>query len=764
MAITAPGVGSNLDVNSIISQLMAVEQRPLGQLGVKEAAFQSKLSAVGQVKSAVGSIQAALGGLKDASRFSGIRATSSDTKVVAASADKTASPGTYAVEVTTLAQAQKLHSKAFSAATTVVGSGTLTLQFGTESGGVFTANADRSAIAITVDGTNNTLAGIRDAINAKKAGITATIVNDGSGYRLALSSAYAGANHEIKVAVSDVDGNPTDDAGLSQLAHDPVGVQRLTESQAAQNALFKIDGITVSQTSNTVTNAIDGLTLTLTTAGSSTVTVTRDATSAKSAIDGFVKAYNEAQKTLSALGAYNAETKQAGALQGDSTLRTIQTQVRSILTGSLPNAGGGLNLLSQIGLSFELNGTLKLDASKLQAAIDDPTKDVATLFAAVGKPSDPDVRFTSSSSKTQSGVYALSVSQLATRGTVTASSLLGGNVQAGVNDALSLTVDGKSAAVTLTAGNYSAAALAAEIQSKLNGALSSQGATVEVAATGTGGSTAGSAIANLTIDGTNNSLSVTLNGITQAVTLTQATYASAADLAAHVQSQINAAFSGDGLAVTVTQSGGTLTIAAANSFGTGSTTTVAGAGANDLLGAGRTDTAGTTGTLTIASKRYGSESTLAGFSINASLVTPASVDTSAAAGVDVAGSIGSALASGKGQTLTGAGNAEALALTISGGATGSRGEVAYDRGFAVLLDDYLTQVLGTSGTIAARTDGINASIKGLGRQREVLQQRLIQIEARYRRQFTALDTLVASMNKTSSYLQQQLANLPKAGG
>lgn len=760
MAISSPGLGSNLDVNNIVSQLMAIEQRPLTLLGVREARFQSTLSAIGQVKGVLSTVQTSLSVLKDASRFASFRATSSDSTVASAVTSAFADAGTFNVEVTQLASAQKLFSKAFASADAAVGSGTLNIQFGTTTGSSFSPNAGRPALAITVDAANNSLAGIRDAINAQKAGVSASIINDGSGYRLAITSTQTGAANGLRITASDADTNNTDDAGLSQLIYDPADTRRLSESQAARNALFSIDGISISQAGNVVSGTISGVTLTLLKTGTTTLNVSRDGSATKTAIEGFVKAYNDANKALADLGAFNPETRQAGALQGDSTLRTIRTQMRSLLGAPLSFASGGLRNLSEIGLSFALDGSLTLDATKLQAALDDPGKDLASLFAAVGRPSDGNVRFAAASSALKPGNYDLSVSQLARQATLTASALLNGNIVAGANDSLSLTVDGRAASVTLSAGSYSAAGFAADLQSKINGALGATGGAVTVTATGSGGTLAGAVASPLLIDATNDSIDVTLNGVTRNVTLVRNTYASAATLAAEMQAKVNAAFATDGFAVNVTEAAGVLTISAANSFGTGSAVAVAGLGADALLGAGRIATAGSAGTLSITSNRYGSASTLAGFAIDASLVTPASIDTSNSTGSDVAGTLGGVAATANGQVLAGAGVAQGLSVLVTGGATGERGTIAFDRGFAAQLDTFLSSVLGTGGLLASRTQGIESSIKALGQDRVVVERRLAQIEVRIRRQFTALDTLIASMTQTSNFLQQQLATLP----
>jgi flagellar hook-associated protein 2 len=506
VAISSIGVGSGLDVNGIIAQLMTLERRPLIALGQKEAGLQSRLSAYGLLKGAVSSFQSAMREFSSLSRFQGIRANSADGTIYTASASSIALPGTYAVEVKQLAQAQKLASKSFQNTTDTVGTGSLTIQFGTWSGGVFTANAAKAAQTVTIGAAQGSLGGIRDAINAAKAGVTATIVNDGSGYKLVLSSNDTGAANGLKITVSDgSDASNTDNAGLSQLAYDPAGSagngKNLAETVAAQNALLKVDGIdNISKASNTVSDVIQGVTLNLLKPGapgvSTTLTVSRDTASVKSAVEGFVKAHNDLNKVVRDLTAYNAETRQGAVLQGDSSTRTIANQIRQVLASSLTGLTGSHTALWQIGVSLQTDGALALDGARLQAALDNSFGEIAGLFANLGKPSDSLVSYTSATDKTRPGSYALAVTQLASRGYLNGAgtAALADSVTPGTfnsafvvdanNDTLALKIDGvSSGTVTLAQGSYAtAAALTAEIQSRINGdsALKAAGVTVSV--------------------------------------------------------------------------------------------------------------------------------------------------------------------------------------------------------------------------------------------------------------------------------------------
>lgn len=382
MALSSPGIGSNLDVNGIVSQLMSVEQRPLKLIDLKEASYQAQLSAFGALKGGLSSLQNAAIGMSSEIRFQSFKATSSDTSILSASAASTAAAGTYSVEISKLAQAQKLAAAGKTNLTDTFGTGTLTFDFGTTSGAVFISNGSPSR-TVTIDGTNNTLGGIRDAINAAGIGVTASIVNDGGAtpYRLVLSSNTTGLSNSMKISVAG-------DAALSTLlAYDPGGVKNLTETVNAQNAEMKVNGLSVTKTTNTVSDAINGVTLNLlkTTTSAISVTVARDSSAITSALDAFVKAFNDANKTLRDVSAYDANTKQAAILQGDSAVRTIQNQMRSLLNTPQSGVTGSYTTLSQIGVSFLKDGSLAIDSGKLQNAITSDMAGVSSVVVATGK-------------------------------------------------------------------------------------------------------------------------------------------------------------------------------------------------------------------------------------------------------------------------------------------------------------------------------------------------------------------------------------------
>ena len=387
MAITS-STSTAFDVPTLVSQLMAVERRPIDKLNARISSYQAKISSFGTLSSLVSSFQTASKTLSTS--LQKLSATPSDPGVLSATAGSTAVPGTYAVNVSKLAQSQNLIAAGQASSTATIGDGTattVTFDFGTIGGGTltngiysgatFTSKGSGTA-SITIDSSNNTLEGIRDAINSAAMGVTATIVNDGSGapYRLALNSSSSGVSNSLKITTSGGDGSIG-----SLLGYDPAGTQNLTQTLAAQNADLTVNGIAITSASNTVSEAIQGVTLTLrnTTSTAASLMVARDTTAINTAASGFVDAYNALANQIKSRSAYGTSTAAGGALAGDGTLRLMQEQLRGIF--NTPASGGTLTSLAQVGIAFQKDGSLQLDSSKLDAAIAADFGDVIHLFS-----------------------------------------------------------------------------------------------------------------------------------------------------------------------------------------------------------------------------------------------------------------------------------------------------------------------------------------------------------------------------------------------
>lgn len=360
-SISSPGLGSGLDVNSLVTQLMAVERRPLTALDSREATFQAKISALGSLRGALSGVETAAAKLK-AGGFTEFKGTVGDASVASVTVSSIAPAGSYSLEVTQLAQAQIVSTGQDPATTNglIDASGSIDIQLG--------ANA-----AVTVNVTaGQTLGDLAAAINADadlKTQIKASVVDR----RLVLESRSTGAANTITVSNASV--------GLEDF-------QTTTEARAALDANFKLNGLTIVRNTNTVGDALTGVTINLlkTNTGSTTpLTVARSSAAVKSALEGFIKAYNEANTTIRDLGLYDSATGQGSILTGDATLRTAQSQLRS-LVGSAP---AGLtdpfaNTLSQLGVTAARDGSLSLDSSKLQTLFDERPESVDALVKAFG--------------------------------------------------------------------------------------------------------------------------------------------------------------------------------------------------------------------------------------------------------------------------------------------------------------------------------------------------------------------------------------------
>lgn len=394
MAISSIGVGSNLDLAGLLTNLEKAESQPLVAIEAQAKSYTSKFTAYGTVQSALETFQAAAKKLSTPALFESVSGTPTVSGIVTAASTAASVAGSYNINVTQLAQSQSLVAAGQASTTTAIGSGSFTLDFGTVSGGTldpltgkysgstFTVDGTRPAKTITIDPAKSTLGDIRDAINAADAGVSATIVNDGSGTpnRLVLTSTKTGEASSMRIAV---DGGA--DAALQNLLNnDPAGTQNLQQTAAAQSAKLTVNGIAITSQTNTVGEAIQGTTLTLLQTGTTGMAVEKNTLSAKTAINDFVKAYNALQSTAKSLTTYDADTKTGAALVGDSTLRNLQTRIRQALT--TPQSGGAddMKVLSEIGVSFQKDGTLAVDATKLDKAMANDTEGVSRLFAGTG--------------------------------------------------------------------------------------------------------------------------------------------------------------------------------------------------------------------------------------------------------------------------------------------------------------------------------------------------------------------------------------------
>jgi len=369
--LSSAGVGSGLDVQSIVTALVNAESIPLNSLKTAETTLQTKLSTFGTVQSYLSAFRDAAAALSHGSTFAQTVGSSSSPGVVDITTGANTPEGNYTVEVQQLAASQTLATGAYASSDALVGQGSLSIQLGTigSDGTSFTAGSS-SAVNISVSATD-TLANVRDKINSSGAGVTASILNDGSGSRLVLKSTNTGAANAFTVTATDSDGNNTDASGLSRISYDPsLPSSQMTKPVSAADAKATINGLPVSSSINSLTEVLDGITLKLgaVTTGAVTLTAKSDTDSIKKAMTTFVDAYNKLNSYLADQTKYDASTKVAGVLQGDSTANSIRSQMRSIMSSST-GASATFSRLSDIGFDIAKDGTLTINDSKLTSSL-----------------------------------------------------------------------------------------------------------------------------------------------------------------------------------------------------------------------------------------------------------------------------------------------------------------------------------------------------------------------------------------------------------
>jgi len=365
MALSAGGIGSGLDVSGIVSQLMALERAPLDRLNTQKDTLNAKLSAFGQLKSALSTFQTAMTGLSTADKFQVFSSVSSNPDSFTATANTAALAGVRSIEVLALANPNRITSgmdagSTYADADTSIGvSGILEITQDI-------AGTPRT-FQISLDGTNNTLNGIMDSINnaVENSGVTASIVNTGTASKLVLTSNDSGTANAITI-----------DAGTTASVATALGFETIAGNEAS-DASVRIDGIAITSSSNTISDAISGVTLNLKQAAPGVVeslNISRDTETVKASVQLFVDAYNDVRKVLDTLGGEEA------TLQGDNGLLNIERQLQSVLTK--PAAGLSINYLSEIGIETDpKTGSLTLDSAQLDTAIGADYSGLANLFS-----------------------------------------------------------------------------------------------------------------------------------------------------------------------------------------------------------------------------------------------------------------------------------------------------------------------------------------------------------------------------------------------
>ena len=391
-SITSLGVGSGLQAESIVTKLVALERQPITLLQNAADKIQSKISAFGQVQSAMSTMKDAAQKLANPDIWYSTTSSSSDSNVVNFTTSSGAATGSYSVSVSTLAAGQSVVTNtALSASTSTLGTRTLTINLAALSGTTLTSSKTTSVSIAATD----TLETIRDKINDSASGVTATIVKDSRGARLAISSTATGANNAFRISVNDTgDGDNTNDAGLSALAYDPAASMTGTSlTQTAKDASATINGVDVTSSTNTFSDVLTGISFTVNKATKTssndippvvtdnpvTVTVKQDNDTIAKAVNEFATSYSSLITLLRTNTKYDDATKTAGTLQGDGTAVGILNQLRATVGGTAGNSSV-FTTLSSIGVEVQSGGTLTVNSTKLTNALGKLTE-VKKLFS-----------------------------------------------------------------------------------------------------------------------------------------------------------------------------------------------------------------------------------------------------------------------------------------------------------------------------------------------------------------------------------------------
>jgi flagellar capping protein FliD len=475
--IQSLGIGSGLLTSELLENLVNAERVPgERRLDSQKELVDAKLSAFGEVSSAISQLNTSMKALNSVSAFNASTATSTNQDALTATASSIAGNGNYSVNIQQLAQQHTIATQSYSSINEAIGTGVLTFRFGTTDIDEFNVyqgfavNADKPSRNVIISSSNNTLAGMRDAINEADIGVQATIVDDGSGFRLLLTSEDSGADNSIQLTGSG-------SAGMTAFNFNQLS-QTATQTQAAQDAQFTVNGLAITREDNLVVGVIPGVTLTLkeTTNGPVNLAVSKDPAALLEKMQTFVDSYNQLKQLGDTLTAFNADAGESGQgslLTGDAALRRMMSEINSTLRSF--NTSLDVRSLAEVGISTDQfsDYQLKLDAAKFRTAFTANPSAVTSLFAANGVSSDNEVEFIRAGALTKAGQFAVEITRMATTGSyegVSVPALGTGNITINSsNKAFTVRLNGSEASISLTEGLYTtAASLAEEIQRQIN--------------------------------------------------------------------------------------------------------------------------------------------------------------------------------------------------------------------------------------------------------------------------------------------------------
>lgn len=500
--ISSLGAGSGIDTRSLVDQLVDSERVPVeSRLDNRQDKLDATISGYGALRSAMTGIQDKLALLSDPDTFNARNVNFPETNLLTPNAvDPDAQTGDYSIKVLNLATAHSVSSSSaslYADANAVVGNGTLTFNFGDWDAGSFTLDDSKGTQAITIDDSNNTLTGIRDAINDADFGVRASVVNTGNGYQLQFTGP-SGASNEMSIEVTE-----DTPAGLSALSY-AEGALSMDQNQVGADSQMEVNGLTITRSSNTVDDVIDGLEFTLnniSTTESVSINITADKSFAEQGIRDLVTGYNEFLDSVSALTGSGSDEEDAsiGSLSRDGSAKTMINQIRSSMSQTIEGITGNYNALSTIGVETDFRtGKLSINEELLTAALNGNYKALTEVFTSSTSSSDTHFDVVRTRSTTAAGSFAVDVTTDPSKGGWSATNAIDTAAlpayQPATDDFSSplvtddtytfqLSVDGTTSETLTLSGEFnSAEEIRAQMQSLINGdsKLSAVNAKVDV--------------------------------------------------------------------------------------------------------------------------------------------------------------------------------------------------------------------------------------------------------------------------------------------
>lgn len=471
------GGGSGIDTQNLVEQLVELQQAPDKQrLDKREELLDTQISDFGLLRSALSDLESAVAALSNKDTFNAKSVSIPDSSLLSLTKiNPSAAPGSYKLQIDQVAQAQTLNLGGFTSLSDEIGTGTLTFRFGDWDSGetTFSVNANKTGAEIVIDETNNTLQGLRDAINEADIGVQASIVSNGGTYTLLLS-APSGANNELEIVATEDVGNP----GLANFEYQ-VGNTAMTRTQEGLDAILFLNGVQVNRDTNTITDVIEGLEFDIFNSSTTEVinlSITADKSFAETAIRDFVDAYNTFLESIEKLVDYDAEKDAYGSLRNDSLSNSLIDSVRNFLGASVPGIEDGFTILANVGVRTKLDGTLEIveDANQIntnfKAALDKNFDLVRDFFVPKYESADSRLQINAYGPKTKAGSYEVIISQAATQGSLVLAAPVTSFDTTGKDYSFTINVDGKVASIALPDNTTynNEAEMAAEMQSLIN--------------------------------------------------------------------------------------------------------------------------------------------------------------------------------------------------------------------------------------------------------------------------------------------------------